>query len=105
MRGIASWKRVACGLMVMALAGAGGAVARGADAPSAAPAVPSGPEILQSLKAFGSMGSVLMIAAHPDDENTQLITYLARGRQYIAVAAGGNIVAFALPEPGPASQH
>ncbi len=28
------------------------------------------------------MGSVLYIAAHPDDENTQLITYLARGRHY-----------------------
>ena len=28
------------------------------------------------------MGSVLYVAAHPDDENTQLITYLARGRRY-----------------------
>jgi len=28
------------------------------------------------------MGSVLYVAAHPDDENTQLITYLARGRNY-----------------------
>ena len=28
------------------------------------------------------MGSVLYIAAHPDDENTQVITYLARGRGY-----------------------
>lgn len=28
------------------------------------------------------MGSVLYVAAHPDDENTQLITYLARGRGY-----------------------
>ncbi len=28
------------------------------------------------------MGTVLHIAAHPDDENTQLITYLARGRGY-----------------------
>src|SRR5690242_14989845 len=26
------------------------------------------------------MGTVLHVAAHPDDENTQLITYLARGR-------------------------
>ena len=25
---------------------------------------------------------ILVIAAHPDDENTQLITYLARGREY-----------------------
>jgi LmbE family N-acetylglucosaminyl deacetylase len=28
------------------------------------------------------MGSVLYIAAHPDDENTQLIAYFARGRSY-----------------------
>ena len=45
-------------------------------------AVPGGPAILQNLKSFGQMASVLMVAAHPDDENTQLITYLARGRGY-----------------------
>src|SRR3954451_21454109 len=28
------------------------------------------------------MASVLYVAAHPDDENTNLITYLARGRNY-----------------------
>ncbi len=38
--------------------------------------------ILQELRAFQEMGSVLYVAAHPDDENTQLITYLARGRNY-----------------------
>jgi len=42
----------------------------------------SPPAILQELRAFREMGSVLYIAAHPDDENTQLITYLARGRNY-----------------------
>ncbi len=40
------------------------------------------PVILQQLRAFAEMGSVLYVAAHPDDENTQLITYLARGRNY-----------------------
>ena len=40
------------------------------------------PEILRELRGFSQMGSVLYIAAHPDDENTQLITYLARGRNY-----------------------
>ena len=45
-------------------------------------APPSGPAILQEMKAFQQCASVLMIAAHPDDENTQLITYLARGREY-----------------------
>jgi LmbE family N-acetylglucosaminyl deacetylase len=42
----------------------------------------SGAEILQELRAFREMGSVLYVAAHPDDENTQLIAYLARGRNY-----------------------
>ena len=37
---------------------------------------------LLELRGFREMGSVLYIAAHPDDENTQLITYLARGRGY-----------------------
>jgi LmbE family N-acetylglucosaminyl deacetylase len=38
--------------------------------------------ILEELRSFREMGSVLYIAAHPDDENTQLIAYLARGRNY-----------------------
>src|ERR1700690_1714587 len=42
----------------------------------------SWPQILQSRKSFRVVGSVLLVAAHPDDENTQLITYLARGRGY-----------------------
>ena len=32
------------------------------------------------MREFETCGSVLYVAAHPDDENTQLITYLARGR-------------------------
>src|SRR4029078_31480 len=38
--------------------------------------------ILQDLRNFRVLGTVLHVAAHPDDENTQLITYLARGRGY-----------------------
>lgn len=38
--------------------------------------------ILEELRGFREMGSVLYVAAHPDDENTQLIAYLARGRNY-----------------------
>lgn len=38
--------------------------------------------ILQALETFRQMGSVLYIAAHPDDENTELLAYLARGRKY-----------------------
>ena len=49
-------------------------------APAAEP--PSGAAIQQDLRSFGTVATVLHIAAHPDDENTQLITYLARGRGY-----------------------
>ena len=44
--------------------------------------VTTGPVILQELRSFATTGSVLYVAAHPDDENTQVITYLARGRGY-----------------------
>src|SRR5262245_51477399 len=43
---------------------------------------PSDTTILQELRSFATLGSVLYVAAHPDDENTQVITYLARGRGY-----------------------
>jgi LmbE family N-acetylglucosaminyl deacetylase len=48
--------------------------------PAAEP--PTAPAILQELRSFREMGSVLYVAAHPDDENTLLIGYLARGRNY-----------------------
>lgn len=38
--------------------------------------------ILQDLHNFDAMGSVLYVAAHPDDENNELIAYLSRGRHY-----------------------
>jgi LmbE family N-acetylglucosaminyl deacetylase len=54
--------------------------------------VSSGAAILEKLRAFQEMGSVLHVAAHPDDENTQLITYLARGRRvrtaYLSITRG-----------------
>ena len=43
---------------------------------------PPAPVILQDLHSFREMGSVLYVAAHPDDENTELIAYLSRGRNY-----------------------
>jgi LmbE family N-acetylglucosaminyl deacetylase len=51
--------------------------ARADPAPAQSPA-----DIAQDLRAFREFGSVLYVAAHPDDENTQLIAYLARGRAY-----------------------
>ena len=41
---------------------------------------PSASAILQELREFRECGSVLYIAAHPDDENTQFIAYLAKER-------------------------
>ncbi|MBG8552166.1 PIG-L family deacetylase [Hymenobacter guriensis] len=37
-------------------------------------------EILLGLKKLNVLGSALYLAAHPDDENTRLIAYLANGR-------------------------
>jgi LmbE family N-acetylglucosaminyl deacetylase len=45
-----------------------------------------------SLDRLNIVGSVLMIAAHPDDENTALLAYLARGRKvrtgYLSLTRG-----------------
>jgi LmbE family N-acetylglucosaminyl deacetylase len=46
------------------------------------PAPESPQAILYELQSFRQMGSVLYIAAHPDDENSELLAYLARGRDY-----------------------
>jgi LmbE family N-acetylglucosaminyl deacetylase len=37
-------------------------------------------EIEQALHKLNELGTVLMIAAHPDDERTQVLAYFARGR-------------------------
>ncbi len=39
-------------------------------------------EILLQIKKLNVLGSVLYIAAHPDDENTRLLAYLANGKLY-----------------------
>jgi hypothetical protein len=44
---------------------------------SQAPRTYTSSEILLQLKKLNTVGSVLYIAAHPDDENTRLIAYLA----------------------------
>ncbi len=50
--------------------------------PCAAAPEPSPATLREELRSFGTYVTVLHVAAHPDDENTQLITYLARGRGY-----------------------
>lgn len=48
--------------------------------PAPAPLAPAA--IAQELRSLRTVGTVLHIGAHPDDENTELITYLARGRGF-----------------------
>lgn len=39
-------------------------------------------EILQQLEKLNTLGTVLYIAAHPDDENTRLLTFLSKEKKY-----------------------
>ncbi|AHJ96557.1 PIG-L family deacetylase [Hymenobacter swuensis] len=50
------------------------------EAQAQAPKTWSSSEILLGLKKLNVLGSALYVAAHPDDENTRLIAYLANGR-------------------------
>lgn len=50
------------------------------EAQAQAPKTYTSSEILLGLKKLNVLGSVLYIAAHPDDENTRLIAYMANGR-------------------------
>lgn len=42
----------------------------------------SSSDILLGLKKLNVLGSVLYVAAHPDDENTRLLAYFAKGKLY-----------------------
>ncbi|TRX51293.1 PIG-L family deacetylase [Fulvivirga sp. M361] len=44
------------------------------------PSKPDAAHILLKLKKLNFLGTALYVAAHPDDENTRLIAYLANGR-------------------------
>ena len=45
------------------------------------PAQPNAAEILHKMQKLNVLGSVLYIVAHPDDENTRLIAWLASGKK------------------------
>ncbi len=57
-----------------------------------APAQLASGQILQRIQKLEVLGSVLYIAAHPDDENTRLISYLSNGRKvrtgYLSLTRG-----------------
>ena len=46
------------------------------------PETPAAGQILQDIKKLKVLGSVLYIAAHPDDENTRLIAWLSNHALY-----------------------
>ncbi|WP_316823477.1 PIG-L family deacetylase [Pedobacter gandavensis] len=61
-------------------------------------------EIKQSLEALGQTGGVLYIAAHPDDENTRLLAYLAKEKKvrtgYLSLTRGDGGQNLIGPEQG-----
>ena len=52
------------------------------DVQAQSPAAYSSADILQQIKKLEVFGSVLYVAAHPDDENTRLLAYLANERKF-----------------------
>lgn len=61
--------------------------------------------IRHDLRRFRTVGTVLHVAAHPDDENTRLIAYLARGRAlrtgYLSITRGDGGQNLLGPQLGP----
>lgn len=59
---------------------------------AAAPRKPTSADMLEALKKLHVVGSVLYVAAHPDDENTRMITYFANARHldvtYLSLTRG-----------------
>src|SRR5450631_1740481 len=84
------------------------AIAAGA-APEPPPRLPdsrSAAEVLLSIQKLNVLGRVLYVAAHPDDENTALISYWANGALYDAAYlsitrgdGGQNLIGPELREP------
>ena len=91
------WRAVLGGVLV-AGAIAGGATVRGEAAASAG-------EVWRALEKLRVLGSVLYIAAHPDDENTAMLAYFAGGRQlrtaYLSLTRGDGGQNLIGPEQAP----
>lgn len=56
------------------------------------PAKPNAVEIYNQIQKLNFLGTVLYVAAHPDDENTRLISYMANGQKartgYLSLTRG-----------------
>jgi LmbE family N-acetylglucosaminyl deacetylase len=76
-------------LLLVALAPGAGAGAEGVSRP---PLRPSASDIQVAIRKLSMLGSVLYVAAHPDDENTALLTYFSQGRGartgYLSITRG-----------------
>src|SRR4051812_49801441 len=70
------------------------------------PPQPNAAQIALGLRKLGVVGSVLYVAAHPDDENTALLTYLANGARvrtgYLSITRGDGGQNLIGSEQGPA---
>jgi LmbE family N-acetylglucosaminyl deacetylase len=79
-----SWLRVALLLSLLAWS---------APSPAQAPPVRDAAALELALDQLQVVGSVLYLAAHPDDENTGLLTYFSKGRHlrtcYLSLTRGG----------------
>src|SRR4051794_34062065 len=77
-----------------------------AAAGAAGPPQPDAARIALGLRKLGVVGSVLYVAAHPDDENTNLIAWLSNGALvrtgYLSVTRGDGGQNLIGPEQGPA---
>ena len=60
----------------------GASLGAGPGLSAQAPATITSAEIYLRLKKLNVLGSVLYVAAHPDDENSRLIAYMAKDRLY-----------------------
>jgi len=65
-------------VLVLFLAG----LAWGCGVTAQGPATVTSADIYLRLKKLNVLGTVLYVAAHPDDENSRLIAYMAKGRLY-----------------------
>ena len=94
-------------LATVGLACLGGVLTLNVSSANAAgpPAQPNAAQLQLGLQRLGVVGSVLYVAAHPDDENTGLLAYLANGALlrtgYLSITRGDGGQNLIGPEQGP----